>query len=63
MRKIQMLVVAAIAAIALVGGWIASTTHAGVEIGSGTRIDPFVMMAHAQGLPTQHIVDFSSGVE
>ena len=49
-----------VAAIAVVGGWFASTTQA--RIGppmNGARIDPLQLMKTPKDMPTDHFVDYS----
>jgi len=61
MHKTGLLAVAAALGLALVGGWLIVVTHARTDAGKDVRIEPFLMMTHANGLPTQVIVDYSVG--
>ena len=47
--------VAAAFILAVIGVWVASTTHARVEAAiEGYRIDPFQIMLNARDLPVEH---------
>jgi hypothetical protein len=53
---------AVVVAVALVGAWmVVVVTHARTGAGNDVRIEPFAMMTHASGLPTQTVVDYSVG--
>jgi len=58
-----LIAIAAAVGLAVVGGWVASTTHARFDAATDVRIDPFLTMTHAVALPTEHIVDFSNVFE
>ena len=59
MRKIALFAgVAALSGVAVVG-WVGTTTHARLDGASNVRIDPIAIMADANALPEQHLVDFS----
>ena len=40
-------------------GWVGTITHARLDGASNVRIDPIAIMADANALPEQHLVDFS----
>lgn len=59
MRKINLLAVAAALIVAGVGGWIASTPHAGVTAPKGSPVDPLHIMTNAKELSSVRYQDFS----
>jgi hypothetical protein len=59
MRKIGVFAVATALSLAAIGGWVASSTQARPEPSKDIRIDPTQIMTHAEGLPVQHVADFS----
>ena len=59
MRKIALLAGGAALSLVAVGGWVGTSTHARLDGTNDVRIDPVVIMADANALPEQHLVDFS----
>jgi hypothetical protein len=60
MRSIVLFTAAAVALIlAVVGGWMSSTTQARIDTPPDARIDVRQLTTNAAPLPTDHPVDFS----
>jgi hypothetical protein len=59
MRKIALFAGVAAFSVVAVVGWVGTTTHARLDGASNVRIDPIAIMADANALPEQHLVDFS----
>ncbi len=59
MRKLGIVVAAAILTFIGLGEFAGSTSLGGLEPSTVARIDPFRMMVEARGLPTQRLTDFS----
>lgn len=59
MRKIALFAVAATLALAGIGAWAASTTHARVDVPAGDRIDPAHLTMNAKELPAAEFVDYT----
>ena len=58
MQKIGLFAVAALL-LAVVGGWVVSTTQARVIAPIGFQIDPLEMMMKQTNLPTEAFADYS----
>jgi hypothetical protein len=59
MRKIGLFAGVAALSVVAVAGWVGTTTQAGLGGADNVRIDPIVIMADANALPEQQLVDFS----
>ncbi|HKA81435.1 MAG TPA: hypothetical protein VKD43_15450 [Xanthobacteraceae bacterium] len=59
MRKIGLFAGAAALSVVAVAGWVGTITHARLDGVNNVRIDPIAIMADANALPEQHVVDFS----
>jgi hypothetical protein len=59
MRKIDLFWGAVALSVVAVVGWVDTTTHARLDGANNVRIDPVAIMADANALPEQHVVDFS----
>ena len=60
MRKISLYVIATFLILTGVGGWIASTTQAGVEaLTLAETINPLQITTNARGLPTEQFTDYT----